>query len=316
MTIPSVKASTQNVDQGGDKISLARADIKQNIDNVNEIIDHLGEGNNQLLIPLTGFVVTETTVGYDSAGEWNANKFRMALLGGRYYLRSTAGMGALTGVQSPYGSIPGASVTTSTPTVTNPTGYSATGTNYNTSITGGTWTNSVFGISGNADTNDNWTGSKYIGYSTGYDNYVTLPAGDYKVKLLSNINSITDTYTINPGFEGDTSAFTNLNIWNRTDDTLITSTNVNIADWDKDTAAVFTLATAKDVQFFNPTSSVEFTENSDDLQFQIGSSTVITGDVFNSGSPGTMWIWNPRIPAKLGWVTLVPNVYIEITKIA
>ena len=42
MSIPSVKASTANDDQGGDKISLARADIKQNIDNVNEIIDHLG----------------------------------------------------------------------------------------------------------------------------------------------------------------------------------------------------------------------------------------------------------------------------------
>ena len=42
MSWPSgTKASTQNVDQGGDKISLARADIKQNIDNVNDIIDHL-----------------------------------------------------------------------------------------------------------------------------------------------------------------------------------------------------------------------------------------------------------------------------------
>lgn len=42
MTIPSTKASTNNVDQGSDSISLARPDIKQNIDNVNEIIDHLG----------------------------------------------------------------------------------------------------------------------------------------------------------------------------------------------------------------------------------------------------------------------------------
>jgi len=41
MTIPTSKASTANVDQGSDKISLARPDIKQNIDNVNEIIDHL-----------------------------------------------------------------------------------------------------------------------------------------------------------------------------------------------------------------------------------------------------------------------------------
>lgn len=39
-TWPSAsKASTTNVDQGSDKISLARADIKQNFDNVNDIID-------------------------------------------------------------------------------------------------------------------------------------------------------------------------------------------------------------------------------------------------------------------------------------
>jgi len=35
----STKASTLNVDNGADKPSLARADIKQNIDNVNSIID-------------------------------------------------------------------------------------------------------------------------------------------------------------------------------------------------------------------------------------------------------------------------------------
>lgn len=40
MAWPSgTKANTTNVDQGTDKISLARPDIKQNIDNVNEIID-------------------------------------------------------------------------------------------------------------------------------------------------------------------------------------------------------------------------------------------------------------------------------------
>jgi len=42
MAWPSgTKASTANVDQGADLISLARPDIKQNIDNVNDIIDHL-----------------------------------------------------------------------------------------------------------------------------------------------------------------------------------------------------------------------------------------------------------------------------------
>ena len=38
-TWPTTKASTQHVDSGSDKPRLARADIKQNIDNVNDIID-------------------------------------------------------------------------------------------------------------------------------------------------------------------------------------------------------------------------------------------------------------------------------------
>ncbi len=39
MAWPSgTKAGTSNVDAGTDKIRLARPDIKQNIDNVNEII--------------------------------------------------------------------------------------------------------------------------------------------------------------------------------------------------------------------------------------------------------------------------------------
>ena len=44
MAWPSgTKAGTTNVDQGTDKISLARPDIKQNIDNVNSIIDHYSD---------------------------------------------------------------------------------------------------------------------------------------------------------------------------------------------------------------------------------------------------------------------------------
>lgn len=46
------KASTTNLDAGTDKPSLARADIKQNVDNVNSIIDMFnisGPSNNQIL---------------------------------------------------------------------------------------------------------------------------------------------------------------------------------------------------------------------------------------------------------------------------
>lgn len=44
MAWPSgTKAGVTNVDAGTDKISLARPDIKQNIDNVNSIIDHYSD---------------------------------------------------------------------------------------------------------------------------------------------------------------------------------------------------------------------------------------------------------------------------------
>lgn len=52
-TWPSgTKASTDNLDSGTDKPSLARADIKQNVDNVNSIIDMFnisGPSDNQIL---------------------------------------------------------------------------------------------------------------------------------------------------------------------------------------------------------------------------------------------------------------------------
>lgn len=40
MAYPTVKAGTTHVDQGSDSPKLARSDIKQNIDNVNALIDH------------------------------------------------------------------------------------------------------------------------------------------------------------------------------------------------------------------------------------------------------------------------------------
>lgn len=51
-TWPSTKASTTNLDAGTDKPSLARADLKQNVDNVNDIIDTLfisSPSSNQIL---------------------------------------------------------------------------------------------------------------------------------------------------------------------------------------------------------------------------------------------------------------------------
>ena len=43
MAWPTTNASTANVDSGSDNPGLARADIKQNIDNINSIINEFGE---------------------------------------------------------------------------------------------------------------------------------------------------------------------------------------------------------------------------------------------------------------------------------
>lgn len=310
MTIPSTKASTANVDEGGDKISLARADIKQNIDNVNEIIDHLGKGNNQLVIPLTGFVVVESQVeGYSDSAGASGEKYRMALLGGAYRLRGqNNNANTLTAATSSYGGISGATVNTATPTVVNPTGYSFSGTNTAANITSGLLTNTgnqfIRDVLGAVDLNTGQT--CYVNYGENYDSYVTLPAGTYKVKMLSTVSTVTNGLI-------PSETYVNLDIWNKTDDTKITGTNLDVADWDKDAAAVFTLAAQKDIQFFN---SYGPTLPADKLNALLYTSTVITGDVENSGTGQTVATWLPNIPERLGWVDLVPNVYIEITKIA
>ena len=62
MAWPSgTKASTANVDAGTDSITSARADIKQNFDNVNDIIDHLNISS-----PNNGDLLQYST----SSGKW------------------------------------------------------------------------------------------------------------------------------------------------------------------------------------------------------------------------------------------------------
>lgn len=66
MAWPSTKAGTTNIDAGSDKPALARPDIKQNIDNVNNIIDYYGGVN---------------AGSYDTVGDYNKQQyFGMATL--------------------------------------------------------------------------------------------------------------------------------------------------------------------------------------------------------------------------------------------
>ena len=323
MSIPTVKASTTHVDEGSDKISLARPDIKQNIDNVNEIIDHLTTtSGQQLIIPLTGFVVTESEVEgiSDSVGA-SSEKFRMALLGGAYRLKGRNEDGSLTAAESSYGAIEGASVNTATPTLTEPTGYSVTGTNLAANVTNGTMTNTgatnLLNVLGNEDISNGQT--CYLGYGEGYDSYVTLPAGTYKIQLLSTVNSITNNLTVITNASTFNETYENFVVWNKTDDTEITQTNLDIADWNTTGAAVFTLAAQKDVQFFNSyykDGSLQDAPADDEINVGPFFATSLTGDIEGSGTSKTNFSWSPNIPERYGWVELVPNVYIEITKLS
>jgi len=61
MAWPTTKAGTTNVDSGSDRPSLARPDIKQNIDNVNSIIDEFNISS-----PSDGDVLQYSS----SSGQW------------------------------------------------------------------------------------------------------------------------------------------------------------------------------------------------------------------------------------------------------
>lgn len=388
----NTKASTNNVDEGTDLISNARGDIKQNIDNVNDMIDtfdiggdsagQIADGDilqysssasafqpvasnsiggaNQLVIPFGGFVVNKWSgdTGYDSAGYDDRNRFfRMVTLGGAVYERDenlTGGDLPLTSAQTVYGQIAGASITRATPTLNKPTGYSVGGPdNISLTITDGILsvgssapfaTRTFSNHSGNIDDFSNTVARTVanVQYGTGYDNYITLPAGDYVLSFKTHTTAFTNTYnTSSSVVEEDNDAFdhdpTGADIWlyNKTDGVEISSSitdnvGLTIENWNTDSVFPFTLAGTKDIQIFNSADQNSATANNfaddatdvqgarDFLGFQILSGApTLTGDIVGSGSffykdTGT----NLGIPAKLGWYSPINNVYIVITKIA
>lgn len=76
MAWPTVKAGTTNVDAGSDKPALARPDIKQNIDNVNSIIDTFA-----ITSPSNGdILVYNSTSGAWEPGAASSGGVQMAFL--------------------------------------------------------------------------------------------------------------------------------------------------------------------------------------------------------------------------------------------
>ena len=158
-------------------------------------------GSNSMLIPFTGWVVNNwsgITTGFradDSAG--SKHDFdRMALLGGAYYKRDPNKAGDLDLIPSEgtvYNSIAGASVTTATPTLNKPTGYSASSGNFAITVTNGiAANNSISNVEMNAGgPNDtiNSTSNVNVMFGEGYESYITLPAGDYGLKMISRYDA-------------------------------------------------------------------------------------------------------------------------------
>ena len=390
----NTKASTNNVDAGTDSITSARADIKQNFDNVNDIIDtfdiggdsagQIADGDilqynstasafqpiastsvggaNQLVIPFGGFVVNKwsgDTAYPDSAGYDDRDRFfRIVTLGGAVYERDedlTGGDLPLTSAQTVYGQITGASITRATPTLNKPTGYSVGGPdNISLTITNGflsvgssapSASRTFSNHSGNINDFTNAVAATIanVQYGTGYDNYITLPAGDYVLSFKTHTTSFTNTYTTHSIYvEEDNDAFdfdpNGADIWlyNKTDGVEISSSltdNIGLTfdNWTTDTVFPFTLAGTKDIQIFNSANQTanNFGADATDVQsardflgFQIlAGSPALSGDI--TGGNGTTASWNYKdtgtnlgIPAKLGWYSPINNVYIVITKIA
>lgn len=382
------KASTTNVDQGSDQISQARADIKQNIDNVNTIIDtfdiqpdsagqpadgdvlqynsatttwrpvastSVGGVSGTLVIPFGGYVINQwsgSDAG-DSAGqEERERKYRMVTLGGKYYSMTNKGaqtqsdLTLVSTEETVLGDILGSSITRATPTLNKPTGFSVSGANnFSLNITNGIMTVGTRGIfsqsnwimNGDIGSIQNDTFLKYynVQYASGWDNYVTLPAGTYVISLKSLTTSKTSTYESQTTLEtdtdviGPTSGGADFWIYNKTDDVEITPSNgsnsdLDMVNWEKDVVAVFTLSGTKDIQFFQSadqgvthfgSSSTTPEAQKDYLGFTytalVGGDAVQVGSYyyFDDASAGT-------IPARLGYYDAIPNTYIKIDKIS
>ena len=364
-TWPSAtKASTANVDAGTDQISLARADIKQNMDNVNDIIDifNIASPSNgdlmqyssstekwekvastavgqtaQLIIPFTGWVVTQAAAdGNTSSAGAEARTFRQALLGGAYYLRGVGTAPTLTAAENTYGTISGASVTRATPTLVEPTGYSfsLSGGNYAGNITNGVLNSTgAFSFTTNLGAG-NGSSSGRCWYATGYNNYVTLPTGTYTVEIrTANTSSSawTNTYTYHNLLNSNNDTIDNMSVYNRTDNVMITAqdepsytpsdTQLNPAAWPVNSMAVFTLSGTKNIQFVNRVNPNTVDNSTDDalgIYISGGSQSYTSGDLTPQSSGNTWHFYknSAYIPAKLGWVTLVPNTWIVITKLS
>lgn len=205
------KAGTTNLDAGTDSPRLARPDIKQNVDNVNAIIDMFNIDSpsaNQILkynssnarfelgTDNTGSSAGITFAGDDSAGINIADGGQLYIQGGTNITTSTNSDGTLT--------ITGAAIPTNTNELTNGAGFITDNGNGDITFTGSTITSPsnadiTLDPAGTGDINLNATARFNVGYKEDI-NALTSSTGITVDASLASVHTVTlahnTTFTI------------------------------------------------------------------------------------------------------------------------
>ena len=202
-TWPSgTKASTTNLDAGTDSPRLARPDIKQNVDNVNAIIDMFNIDSpsaNQILkynssnarfelgTDSTGSSAGITFAGDDSAGINIADGGQLYIQGGTNITTSTNSDGTLT--------ITGAAIPTNTNELTNGAGFITDNGNGDITFVGSTITSPsnadiTLDPAGTGDINLNATARFNVGYKEDI-NALTSSTGITVDASLASVHTVT-----------------------------------------------------------------------------------------------------------------------------
>lgn len=339
------KASNQYTDQPTDLISDARADINQTILNVNTIIDNFDIANptdgdvmrynssagawesvnpntfsqQALYIPLGVFV--ENTWSQDANSTADKIKFfRKCLLGGSYWDPfANSGTGATVDAATVYGSIEGATVVRSTPSITTPNDSTVTASNLDVRLTNGQIT---YGAANNLqnrvvtgpDTDGNPPNRSYR-FATYANNYIELPAGTYR---LSFINDGLEANIPAVNYGGNLRglpAFEDLVIYNETNNSDL-KTITDFSDFTNN-YHFFNVNQTTRISLFNRNVN-DFDATKDVLQVTLGISysSITTGYLQNSTTAffGTSDS-NTWTPATLGVPISMGNRYMKIEKL-
>ena len=192
-------------------------------------------------------------------------------------------------------------------------------------------------------------------FGEGYESYITLPAGNYFLKMISRYDAeYSDSVhharaeVLNSGaskLEGNAEPFiqntaardVDMWIYNKTDDTFITDPNLKFGeqgyvtntftDLDQVTTGAqgqrFTLAGTKQIMIWTGVNTQTGSTihgntpdpNFDFLGFHLSQTTTLSGDVDVQDNVRAYFSKSGTVlPARYGWVTRLPQSWIEIVK--